>query len=393
MIYTDSKHVSKTVLEVLADIDGHAGASVFAMLESTVKLLNARTSGGSKHNPIDLDDDESGDDPIALSNQSDDEAGFYGASDSDDDAWSFKSKRNATPATRYKTMSSPELVALNERIRADLTIAKAAGFRLSCHHALLDGGKGGIVSLSIRLAKLGLSSEALQAWSLDASHYFAILIRYVDGYVSFKDLLQMEIGRASSSIQIRVGIQQRYRISTQEATDSFHGKDTPVDELPKDKKKSNKAKKTSKLASGLNGLFIGRQLEELLNTQLPAILRVRQGRNFSWRGAEDFVHDHQGSIPDQLNLDPKYLAKDPLTSLDTFPRLVTDDHLTTPGNSFPLVAMQFALRHLVHCTSFCLVCHCYIEVDFEALKPYVCSRPLCLYQYSELQTGSSIPTV
>ena len=52
--------------------------------------------------------------------------------------------------------------------------------------------------------------------------------------------------------------------------------------------------------------------------------------------------------------------------------------------------MQYALRHLVRCTEFCLVCHCKVEADFEALKPYVCSKPLCLYQYMSLGFGPSI---
>lgn len=52
--------------------------------------------------------------------------------------------------------------------------------------------------------------------------------------------------------------------------------------------------------------------------------------------------------------------------------------------------MQFALRHLVRCTEFCLVCHCKVEADFEALKPYVCDKPLCLYQYMNLGFGPSI---
>jgi ubiquitin-conjugating enzyme E2 Q len=58
--------------------------------------------------------------------------------------------------------------------------------------------------------------------------------------------------------------------------------------------------------------------------------------------------------------------------------------------SFPLLAMQFALRHLVRCTEFCLVCHSKVSTDFEALKPYVCSNPLCLYQYMSLGFGPSI---
>ena len=58
--------------------------------------------------------------------------------------------------------------------------------------------------------------------------------------------------------------------------------------------------------------------------------------------------------------------------------------------SYPLMAMQFTLRHLIRCTEFCLVCHTRVDNDFEALKPYVCSNPLCLYQYMTLGFGPSI---
>jgi ubiquitin-conjugating enzyme E2 Q len=73
------------------------------------------------------------------------------------------------------------------------------------------------------------------------------------------------------------------------------------------------------------------------------------------------------------------------------PILMTDA-LQGPATeaSFPLLAMQFALRHLVRCTEFCLVCHSRVSTDFEALKPYVCSNPLCLYQYMSLGFGPSI---
>lgn len=60
------------------------------------------------------------------------------------------------------------------------------------------------------------------------------------------------------------------------------------------------------------------------------------------------------------------------------------------GSSFPLIAMQYALRHLVRCTEFCLICHDMIQNDFETMKPYVCDSPLCLYQYMSLGFGPSV---
>lgn len=58
--------------------------------------------------------------------------------------------------------------------------------------------------------------------------------------------------------------------------------------------------------------------------------------------------------------------------------------------SLPLVAMQFALRYLVKCRDYCMICHDKIAENFEALKPYVCGNPLCLFQYMGLGLGPSI---
>lgn len=76
----------------------------------------------------------------------------------------------------------------------------------------------------------------------------------------------------------------------------------------------------------------------------------------------------------------------------TFADVVVADGLcqSPQAHSFPLLAMQYALRHLVRCTEFCLICHQRVSTDFEALKPYVCSNPLCLYQYMSLGFGPSI---
>jgi ubiquitin-conjugating enzyme E2 Q len=91
--------------------------------------------------------------------------------------------------------------------------------------------------------------------------------------------------------------------------------------------------------------------------------------------------------------EPRYLAREDLNGR-TFPPIVVADTIeeTISGLdlSFPLAAMQFLLRHFVRCTDFCLVCHCRVDSTFEALKPFVCSKPLCLYQYMALGFGPSI---
>jgi len=52
--------------------------------------------------------------------------------------------------------------------------------------------------------------------------------------------------------------------------------------------------------------------------------------------------------------------------------------------------MQFAMLHVVKCVDFCMVCHRRVNSSFEAIKPFVCERSLCLFQYMNLGFGPSL---
>ncbi|RMJ23920.1 ubiquitin conjugating enzyme [Aspergillus sp. HF37] len=52
--------------------------------------------------------------------------------------------------------------------------------------------------------------------------------------------------------------------------------------------------------------------------------------------------------------------------------------------------MQYSLRRFVKCTEFCSTCYCKTDAGFEAIKPYVCSKGLCLFQYMQLGMGPSV---
>lgn len=58
--------------------------------------------------------------------------------------------------------------------------------------------------------------------------------------------------------------------------------------------------------------------------------------------------------------------------------------------SFPLVAMQFALRQFCKCAEYCIVCHLKLQAEVVPLKPCVCTNDLCLYQYLALGLGPNI---
>lgn len=140
-------------------------------------------------------------------------------------------------------------------------------------------------------------------------------------------------------------------------------------------------------------LFIGRPLNDLFRSRFTRIVKFREAYGLKWSGAEQLVYDTQGAILDPDDMDKYHRMID--KAKKALPSIVLADVLSEEARplnqcSLPLVAMQFALRHFVRCTEFCLVCHCRTQDSFEALKPYVCPNPLCLYQYMGLGFGPSI---
>ncbi|KAI4240000.1 MAG: hypothetical protein LQ352_007743, partial [Teloschistes flavicans] len=392
MIYTTAENIPAHVSTALEDVGTLDGLDISQMLSKVARILDAATAG-SKDNPLDLDDDDMDmDDPYLSPLEDDDE-------DSEPeplDAWSPKSPEHpssALLASHYKASRSNGRQlspSANRRIRSDLRAAKDAGFRVGILGRLMDGAQLCIISLSIRISKLGVSEEAMQAWHLDPNQYLVLLIRYTAGYRCMEDLLGLDGSGRSPVVGFRTGLCQSYKVSLDAAVKAFgevKKKETSAtnfeefEESPMDK------------ANALQSLFIGRPLHDLLNERLVPIVNYRNSLGFGWSGAEAWYIDRQGcSWSSGDGVDKKYYAPEFSSRATTLPSLVTDDHIakSVHQSSFPLAAMQFTLRHLVRCTDFCLVCHAPVEVDFEALKPYVCSKPLCLYQYMAFGFGPSI---
>lgn len=314
--------------------------------------------------------------------QSDDPDEF----DSDAGGWSPGSPKQQHSVGASGPRNGLDRVS-NAKLRQDLSTAKEAAFRVAHLGSLFNGGRDGFITISCRVAKLGISDEALQAWHLERNQYFIVLIRYTEGYKTLDYLLASGTSHGSG-VQLRVGLADKYKISLGDAIAAFAQLE--------DKSKSRNlviSDATAPTKTGLGRVFIGRPLDELMNDRLVPLLKYRHAMGFPWGGAEDFFNDHMGrNLTEADNFAEKYWAPDDSHHIDSLPSLVTQDHLIDKKKekSFPLLAIQFALRHLVRCTEFCLVCHCKVEADFEALKPYVCSKPLCLYQYMSLGFGPSI---
>ena len=311
--------------------------------------------------------------------------------DSDAGAWSPRSPtHHSTTSWNTHRGNHVAVKANNARIRRDLRTAKGAGFRVAYHGSLFNGGQDGFVTISCRIAKLGISEEALQAWHLEPCQYFILLLRYTDGYRTLDQLIGSGMSHGGNGVQLKVGLGDTYKIPINEAIAAF----TTLEDKSKSRKLLDSAQNTRQTKVGsLGRIFIGRPLDELMHDRLVPLLRYRVAMGFPWSGAEKLFNDHQGrNFSEKDTVNDAYWAEDSSKLAQTLPNIVIGDHLADIRKeySFPLLAMQFALRHLVRCTEFCLVCHSKVEADFEALKPYVCSKPLCLYQYMSLGFGPSI---
>ncbi|KAL8954455.1 MAG: hypothetical protein Q9183_007111, partial [Haloplaca sp. 2 TL-2023] len=141
MIYTTSENVPAHISTALEDIGTLDGLPVSQMLAKVTKVIDTATAG-SQANPHDLDEDSlEMDDP--QSEPSEAELSEDVASDMDED-WSPRLV-NSFLAPRA---SGAARLSSNERLRSDLRIAKAAGFRVGYLGGLTDQTELCIVTIS-----------------------------------------------------------------------------------------------------------------------------------------------------------------------------------------------------------------------------------------------------
>lgn len=364
----------KTVTKLVRDVSRH-------LAEKSQKPLDG---------VLELDSD--GDTPMSFSQEAEREA--FDAEDEDEynpddvevEDWGFdddETTSKGSPSLKTdKFVPTDRPAHLRFRMRTDLQAVKDAGFKFG-HLGHPQQNSSGYLSISCRIAKLGISEEAMTAWSLEPSQYLILLMYFPSGYASLDMLTRMDPPVARQNVAMRIGVGNSYKPnSLEDARRAF--KTNITTEQPQSEETERGSFKDT---------FISQALNDLLNERLICMLKYRLSAGFSWNRAEKFFQENMGKILLDLEVDNpnRYEAE---TTPMTLPDIVTaDEVLTAKGEkelSFPLIAMQFVLRHFVRCTEFCLVCHCKIESDVEAIKPYVCDNPLCLYQYMNLGFGPSV---
>lgn len=366
VLFTNDESLSGIIPETLQDLSNHThGLPLSSVLESvSQRLTQIITDGVTKeaHNGIQSE-----------------ESDFDFEDDSDIDFGFSELSRKSKSQARAQ-LSSPSHSGDHSRLRADMKAVKQAGFRIG---ALGDLETCGVLCISIRVSKLGLSEEAMQAWNLERKHYLLLMIAFPKGY---RDVDQVKEDPSLSGLtQMRVALCDHYKPQMSAVLSLFK----PLRfELDPDMIHAEKGPEST-----LESLFIDKPLNQLLHDFFPDIIKARLGHGLSWLGAETYIQARQvAASKEELN-DMEKFNIDDMSSGSCFPPVIIADHLTETVDakvSLPLTAMQFVLRHFTRCTEFCLVCHCRIEDKFEALKPYVCSKPLCLYQYMSLGFGPRI---
>ncbi|KAF3390607.1 Ubiquitin-conjugating enzyme E2 Q2 [Penicillium rolfsii] len=355
-VYSTSESVppeiTKAVDEIVPRFAGSPIDDVLSTLDHVVSnAIQGSTPQSSEDvNGIALSSDQEFGEIIEISDWTDDEDGFF-ASTVDPDK-------------------------LREKVHRDLRAVKLAGFKVGYHG---DPASLIIVSVAMRISKMGISEEAMTAWNVRPVEYLVLLMRYS----RYQTMEELYVG---GKIQMRVGLCDSYKPSYASTTKAFQEAIIP--------NKPQSMMGDQDPGPTLRGLFIGTALDKLLNEQFLHIVRLRLKHGFSWTGAESFFHAGQGKCigPDDAS-SPEFALQDTyMTPAPCFMQsdLVADMSLTPFDISFPLLTELFLLRHFVKCTEFCLVCHCKTNDSFEALKPYVCSNGLCLFQYMTLGIGPSL---
>ncbi|KAH7134726.1 hypothetical protein B0J13DRAFT_641358 [Dactylonectria estremocensis] len=390
LIFTSSENVGKDLVDLLEGLATDAAGKLvpqvidFISTRLTAKLESTTTEttdgGGS------IDD---GDDVEFAETDSSLDATDY--SDYDEE---FQMDLDPLPPSSTTRKSNPVVGDLDaaKLFKRDMRQASSVGFFVSLLAMDMTDQARGIFSLAVRVSKLGIPDEALEAWDLKNSDHIIMLVRIPMGYLSASVFLMLPSDQ--SSLEFRFGKCAGPRPSLSTARSAFDPKGI-------DSERVDKEESTLSSAGVTNGTFMplcmSDSLDSLLNREFLGLLLLRQQEHFTWnqalalkfnlsRGNHRRGHPEVSDVLEAVDQDEKPTEKEP-----DAPFLQHDYVTDRPEDlNIPLVAMQFGLRRLVKCTKYCMVCHQIMNQAFEALKPYVCDNSLCLYQYLALGFGQSI---
>lgn len=394
MLYADDTappDISRA-LQSIRSIDRKPIIEVVDVVASTLRRLRPDADGDSVMTQEDdfevIDDDDDDNDDLIDHEEFEDD--IY---DSDHEAFQDSQlprptsgvgggrSGNGTTAGEF-SISTPQFRA---RLKRDLIVTKNAGFKVAALTRQILNGGAAYVSISVRAAKLRISAEAMEAWQIEPQDYVTLILRYANGYKTHEELLRYDATRLKNNIDFRVVAGKNYKPTLQDAIKTF----TTAREVQSEKDELESSFLTQ---FAIRDTFISKPLTRLLEEGLIPILALRSEGMF-WHAAEEIFANNPNSWHTNNQLSEQGSKPEKLTK--TFAPLLQVDHFNDASSvagehSFPLLAMQFMIRRFVRCTEFCLVCHRHLDTEIEALKPYVCDRPLCLFQYMTMGFGPGV---
>ncbi|OTB03425.1 hypothetical protein M426DRAFT_12575 [Hypoxylon sp. CI-4A] len=387
LIYTNND-VPPAIAKVLEDsIFETAGMKVEEAVNNLCRRLRAAlgTKGSSKVDNVEMADvdtdqdveEEFGDpddsDDNVLSDYYDEDLGYVGY----DDHVGYDVNEDRTDVDKFR-LTVPPSPSLLQRIRQDLLSVVQAGFHPGRVWGFEEGQGRTIISISIRASKLSLSEEMLEAWNLAASEYIVLLMHYDHRYSTFEDAVETPVGR-KIGFRLRKCTQKKPTYQQTE-TRSSESTEAPNNQTPDDKE--------------LSQLWISKSIDDFMNDEFMSLLKLKFQNGVSWESAKEMFRQRvmiPESDKNSSKLPAQYMPNDSVDDdKPQTPLYLDEDYPLSSGEkSLPLIAMQFALHHLVRCTDYCTICHRKVETNFEAVRPYVCDNPLCLHQYMSLGFGPS----
>lgn len=379
MIFTESDHSTVDVSSLLERLSSSlANKNIETIIKAVAEKLSAK---------LELSNDARGDtdsDSVPdLSDYDESESEYDG--DDDDDL-----HEASLPSAFSKALPDrPIDGALSIRqLKRDLRTAQSAGISVGVFpRRQLRNAE--FFSLSLRVMKLGIPEHALEAWGLEDDEYLVLLCRFAPRYPTVSEICNPTF--EDWKPQFRFGKCSRPKPSAETSRLAFL---TTADGTRDNREADRSSKKSGDEAAseGFTPLYMSNSINMLMNADFLKLLRMRRKDGLSWDGAIRRQKvlakgEHDGLQQKDPSEDD---TSDNLVFESSMPSLRHDYALDDAEKlSLPMIAMQFALRRLVRCTKYCMVCHQRLEDEFEALKPYVCNNPLCTYQFVSLGLGAS----
>jgi ubiquitin-conjugating enzyme E2 Q len=392
MLFTDSDDAPPEVMSAMEHVQEYLlGITVTEMVMEVANAITSALNANTSHGGGQDDEDEAMtdyDDTLSCDGDSEGEDNDFIGNDDEYFGLATSQDTYQQPLSSGKVQSglSPLDQEVLQRIKSDLLVAKQAGFRVGVLNGLGVSDVSGIVCVSIRVNKLDLSEEALMAWDVPDNDYVVLLIKHDSRYFPLEKIV--ELPAAHSGVQLRIGLCKTYKPAASEAIKAFSNLDSAPEPIGSQGNPDD----------AFRSMFISASLNQFMNESLISIIKLRLSRGASWDYANELL-----LLNSSLGVDGSaVLDYDSLQSENSdegfaaaggIPnRILLSDHLLEAGQarSFPLIAMQFAMRYFARCTQYCLRCHRQVEEGFEALRPYVCSNPLCLFQYMTMGLGPNV---